>query len=78
MLSVFPEDATVPLEVIAALWLKAGGITDVGEARDVLDKLADVQIVAYSSEVRAPDAMPRHHAAARLCMASEHTRTTSS
>eukprot|EP00966_Prymnesium_polylepis_P078184 1812283-Prymnesium_polylepis.1 len=71
MLGVFQDDATVPLDVIAALWLRVGGIADEGQAQDVLDKLADVQIAAYSSEVcRSHDAVPHSHAAARLWQAS--------
>eukprot|EP00966_Prymnesium_polylepis_P196645 4556749-Prymnesium_polylepis.1 len=71
MLGVFPEDATVPLDVIAALWLKVGGIADEGEARDVLDRLADVQIVAYSSEVRASTPTPLRHSDSRCALVAD-------
>ena len=50
MLGIFPEDAQVPLDVVAMLWVAAGRLEDAAEAEDCVDRMVALQLV----ELREP------------------------
>jgi hypothetical protein len=45
-LGIFPEDADVPVDIVARFWAETGGL-DAGETEDFLNKLSDLSLLLH-------------------------------